>query len=366
MASQFADKTIEQVVGSVFGLCRDQYGCRFLQKKLDERDAKALSIIFEETHERFAELMTDPFGNYLCQKLLEHCDAQQRLLLIRNVSPQLVRISTNMHGTRAVQKMIEFVSTPEQVELVKLALKDNVVTLIQDLNGNHVVQRCLHRLTHGDNQFIYDAVAMHCIEVATHRHGCCVLQRCIDHASESQKKQLVDTIERLSLRLVRDPYGNYVVQYMLDLPYQNTADKVCSRFRGNLRDLSTEKFSSNVIEKCLKVCNDQTREWMVDEVMSEDTLSALLQDAYGNYVVQTSLNVSSPAQHRRLVDAIRPHLPQLRNTPYGKRIQNKIMKELSSPGDRQQGGGGDRQQGGRHHGGGHHRQSQQRGNRRYY
>jgi hypothetical protein len=23
--------------------------------------------------------------------------------------------------------------------------------------------------------------------VATHRHGCCVLQRCIDHASEAQK-----------------------------------------------------------------------------------------------------------------------------------------------------------------------------------
>jgi len=360
MASRFADKTIEEVVGSVFALCRDQYGCRFLQKKLDEHDTKALNIIFEETHERFAELMTDPFGNYLCQKLLEHCDAEQRLVLIRNVSSQLVRISTNMHGTRAVQKMIEFVSTPEQVELVKLALQDNVVTLIQDLNGNHVVQRCLHRLTHGDNQFIYDAVAKHCIAVATHRHGCCVLQRCIDHANESQKKQLVDTIERLSLRLVRDPYGNYVVQYMLDLPYQNTADKVCSRFRGNLRDLSTEKFSSNVIEKCLKVCNDQTREWMIDEVMGEDTLSVLLQDAYGNYVVQTSLNVSSPSQHRRLVDAIRPHLPQLRNTPYGKRIQNKIMKELSTPSG---GSGGGSSGGGGGGGGRQHRDRGDRGDR---
>jgi hypothetical protein len=30
--------------------------------------------------------------------------------------------------------------------------------------------------------------------VATHRHGCCVLQRCIDHASEAQKVLLQETI----------------------------------------------------------------------------------------------------------------------------------------------------------------------------
>jgi len=31
---------------------------------------------------------------------------------------------------------------------------------------------------------------MNCIEVATHKHGCCVFQRCIDHASEQQGEQL--------------------------------------------------------------------------------------------------------------------------------------------------------------------------------
>jgi hypothetical protein len=35
--------------------------------------------------------------------------------------------------------------------------------------------------------------------VATHRHGCCVLQRCIDHASEAQKVlQLQETTMRVS------------------------------------------------------------------------------------------------------------------------------------------------------------------------
>lgn len=74
--------------------------------------------------------------------------------------------------------------------MVVVALNPNVVTLIKDLNGNHVIQKCLNRLASEDNQFIYNAVSQHCIEVATHRHGCCVLQRCIDHASEQQKVHL--------------------------------------------------------------------------------------------------------------------------------------------------------------------------------
>lgn len=99
--------------------------------------------------------------------------------------------------------------------------------LIKDLNGNHVIQKCLNKLAPEDNQvliyyfdglytyvrplqFIYNAVAANCVEVATHRHGCCVLQRCIDHASDHQRVQLVNEITYNALTLVQDPYGNYV------------------------------------------------------------------------------------------------------------------------------------------------------------
>ena len=98
----------------------------------------------------------------------------------------------------------------DQIVAIIRALSLHVVTLIKDLNGNHVIQKCLNRLVPEDNQFIYNAVATHCVEVATHRHGCCVLQRCIDHASETQRLQLVTEITFHALTLVQDPYGNYV------------------------------------------------------------------------------------------------------------------------------------------------------------
>lgn len=66
-------------------------------------------------------------------------------------------------------------------------------------------------------KFIYNAVAANCVEVATHRHGCCVLQRCIDHASDHQRVQLVNEITYNALTLVQDPYGNYVRIGVVDI-----------------------------------------------------------------------------------------------------------------------------------------------------
>ena len=139
--------TVEQCKGHISELCKDQHGCRFLQKMLEERDEGTNKIIFEEIYDHIVELMTDPFGNYLCQKLLEYCSDEQRLRVIKKVAPYLVEISKNMHGTRAVQKMIDHLTSPEQVLCLKNALSLNVVGLIQDLNGNHVIQRCLNRFS---------------------------------------------------------------------------------------------------------------------------------------------------------------------------------------------------------------------------
>lgn len=114
---------------------------------------------------------------------------------------ELVSIALSTHGTRAVQKLIETLTTEEQKQLAISALKPGVVSLIKDLNGNHVVQRCLHRLGPEDSQFIYNAAIFHCVEIASHRHGCCVLQRCIDFATPDQKSAMIEEIAKNALVL---------------------------------------------------------------------------------------------------------------------------------------------------------------------
>ncbi|GAA5912727.1 hypothetical protein JCM6882_005773 [Rhodosporidiobolus microsporus] len=328
-ANRFAGLRLEDLQGDMLPLCKDQFGCRYLQKKLEDGNPEHRDMIFNEIFPHFAELMTDPFANYLAQRLLEHATDEQRDALIESISGELVSISLNMHGTRAVQKMIDYLSTQRQVQSLILALNLNVVTLIKDLNGNHVIQKCLNALPPEDNQFIYNAVATHCIEVATHRHGCCVLQRCIDHASESQRIQLVTEITYNSLTLVQDAFGNYVVQYVLDLNDNRFIEAIVRQFLGNVSALSAQKFSSNVVEKCIRVADATGRRAIIDELLVKQRLERLLRDSFANYVVQTALDYAEPAQRAQLIETIRPILPMIRNTPYGKRIQSKIQRETN-------------------------------------
>jgi hypothetical protein len=323
--NRFANMQLEQLGGEIYSLCKDQHGCRYLQKKLEERQPEQVHMIWLETNQHVIELMTDPFGNYLCQKLLEFCNDEERTVLIKNASHDLVRIALNQHGTRALQKMIEFISTPGQVQTIIDALRFRVVELIQDLNGNHVIQKCLNKLSPTDAQFIFDAVGTHCVDVGTHRHGCCVLQRCIDHASGAQKAWLIRQISDNAYILVQDPFGNYVVQYILDLNEPVFTEPLVAMFAGRVGQLSKQKFSSNVIEKCLRCAQEPSKDMLIEEMLQPSELDRLLRDSFANYVIQTALDYANPPMKARLIEAIRPYLPAIRTTPYGRRIQAKIQ-----------------------------------------
>jgi pumilio RNA-binding family len=349
--------SVQECLGTIATLARDQHGCRFLQRRFDEDGADAVDACFPEILAEAVELMMDPFGNYLVQKLLECCSDEQRVAVLEAVAktadgeedkdklddkddslktkstspPFLVTVALNTHGTRAVQKLVETLRGPEQIALAVAALKPGVVTLIKDLNGNHVVQRCLQRLSSDENQFVYDAAERHCVEIATHRHGCCVLQRCVDHADATQRRALVEAIAGSSLALAQDPFGNYVVQYVLDLDLPWCNAQVMARLAGTYAELSTQKFSSNVVEKCLKRSADRFelethRDAVVREIMNSPLLDRLLMDPYGNYVVQSSLSVTHGALRNELVERIKPHLPLIKNSPFGKRILRLLLE----------------------------------------
>ncbi|CCO26760.1 Pumilio domain-containing protein C6G9,14 [Rhizoctonia solani AG-1 IB] len=77
---------------------------------------------------------------------------------------------------------------------------------------------------------------------------------------------------------------------------------------------------------------------LIEELLNRNRLEKLLRDSFGNYCVQTALDYAEPTQRMLLVEGIRPILPLIRNTPYGKRIQSKLQREQME--NHQQYGGG--------------------------
>jgi len=340
---------LRELLGHVRRLSRDQVGCRLLQQALDEEGVTAASMILNEGLSFWGEAMVDPFGNYLFQKILEKITAEERIILVQNVSPRLVNASLNLHGTRSVQKVVELCAIDEKEsaanakpddrpketasEILTRSLAPAAARLCIDSHGNHVIQRILLKLPYQYSHFVFDAVANSVGDVARHRHGCCVIQRCLDSPPSAARSNLVHRIVEKSLELMQDAYGNYVVQYVLDVCSDDDVHAVCESVVGKVTLLAIQKFSSNVMEKCLERCTDKVREMYLSELSDSERIRELMMDPFGNYVIQRALAVSTHAQAVQLVEAMKPHLFSasgggIKNTAGGRRIIAKISKRF--------------------------------------
>lgn len=66
--------------------------------------------------------------------------------------------------------------------------------------------------------------------------------------------------------------------------------------------LSMQKFSSHVVEKCLRVFGEDDRTTIILELLSVSQFEQLLQHPIANYVIQTALeNAKVLNQHPNLV-----------------------------------------------------------------
>jgi Pumilio-family RNA binding repeat len=71
--NRFTGTRLEDLQGEIAALCKDQHGCRFLQKKLEEGVPEHRDMIFRETYGHFPELMTG---------MMAHCHRNDLLNLI--------------------------------------------------------------------------------------------------------------------------------------------------------------------------------------------------------------------------------------------------------------------------------------------
>lgn len=94
-------KSIDEVMGRVCVLSKDQDACRFLQKILTEGTQEDIDKVFSEIIDNVGDLMVDPTAHYLVQKILEVCTNDQRTHIIREITKApitLHKTACNMHG----------------------------------------------------------------------------------------------------------------------------------------------------------------------------------------------------------------------------------------------------------------------------
>eukprot|EP01130_Rhizamoeba_saxonica_P017044 TRINITY_DN807_c0_g1_i1.p1 TRINITY_DN807_c0_g1~~TRINITY_DN807_c0_g1_i1.p1 ORF type:complete len:744 (+),score=139.45 TRINITY_DN807_c0_g1_i1:99-2330(+) len=178
---------LTDIIGHFVEFSGDQHGSRFIQQKLENSSPEEKEMVFVEIYPQALNLMTDVFGNYVVQKFFEHGTERQVHALGETLVGNILELSLQMYGCRVVQKALEVISPEQQSQLVQ-ELEGYVMKCIKDQNGNHVIQKVIEQVPPNYTQFIVDTFVNKVFQLATHPYGCRVIQRILEHQDEIGKK----------------------------------------------------------------------------------------------------------------------------------------------------------------------------------
>ncbi|OMJ84094.1 hypothetical protein SteCoe_14846 [Stentor coeruleus] len=289
-----------------------------LQQEISKSSPSNLDKIIITLQKNMPELMVDLYGNYLCQTLFHTCSADQRLLLLNALKGSLVSIAYHPRGTHALQNLIAMTNLKEEENIYREEYKQKIISMSKDVNASHVVQKLLMNIS--NKYFVIREMIGHVKELAVDKFGVCVLKKCCNDP------QIMSEVVGDVLLLMQHPYGNYVVQCILDIWKEEVAYDFSSAIQGRVTQLCLQKYSSNVIEKALKI--EYIRDCIVKELLNENKIKDLIGNQYGCYVLRTLASVCPSKDRASVLESINKSLANL-FAPKLKPLWQEIVQGLS-------------------------------------
>ncbi len=291
--------------GKFISIIKTQKGSRVFQKYLKNTQSEIIHNIFMELYEKLNSLMTDPYANYFCQKFYGFLSKEDKILFLKQIRSSLINIAISKIGTYPLQGIIEQLTTQTERDIIISTIKDYILNLSQDLYGTHVIEKILICFSEDSIDFIYDIIIDNFLLLAVHNNGLCVIKKIIIHCTKQT------TIERIlaklvenALYLIQNPYGNYAIQVAFDYWQDQYLIPIVKQFENKYTNLSMQKYSSNVVEKCLSRFEELCLHKLIEEMSQMSKGAELMKNNYGNYVVQKALKISSGVYKAKLLNIL--------------------------------------------------------------
>jgi len=351
---------LQDMSGKVVMFAKSQRGSRFVQEKL--KDPLYFNTFYTEMKNHVDELMMDNFGHYAIEALFSQCTDEQRLHLVQSLAPHIATVACHKQGSFSIQAMMDTLRTQTQINLLVEALSKHVMQIILNCSGHYVILRFLSKFGYPYTRFVHRALVSHCYEFSTDHYGLRVMKAAVDAGPQSQLTNVFQCIVKHTNTLVENQYGNYIVQHLLDVCPPSITNTIKEKMQSKYVRYSKQKFSSNVVEKCLRQSDkhdnmvkgdagsvknekddepaggvkDMTyKDWrqiIVRELCSK--AGELISDKYGNYCLQTALQSATrdPELLGDFTASVTPHLESLRENVKAKWIKLLETAQHSSQG----------------------------------
>ena len=335
----FYELTDEEIINMSSNLIKDQLGCRFMQEKIKSNHQFANELLFPKIKYNIKDLCCDSFGNYFWQALIDILSFDNINQFFDITQKDFTEICISPHGTRVIQKIIDKISaTPILMNrfIYNLNSKDLGI-IFKSPYGNHMIQKFLGTIHSSEYSiFIYNYVYKYFLDIADSKHGVCVIQKCVTEGEEKQRAKLYELILSNFNNLIKDQFGNYLIQYILI--NTKTEDKfkeilpIIFKIEENIINFCKSKYSANVIEKCFENCENMIREHILNSLLTNNSESIvdILIDQYGIYVIQKAFKINNIIYKNKLKEIINSKEKELKKINFSDYKYKNILKIINS------------------------------------
>ncbi|KAI9677662.1 MAG: mRNA binding protein puf3 [Caeruleum heppii] len=247
----------DQMKGHVLTLSLQMYGCRVVQKALEHILVDQQAALIQELEPHVLNCVKDQNGNHVIQKAIERVAPEHIQFIIDAFAGQVRSLATHPYGCRVIQRMLEHCHGPAQNTMLQ-ELHACAQALITDQYGNYVTQ---HVIVHGkeeDRAVIITLVTSQLLHFSKHKFASNVVEKSIQYGSDDQRRDIMAVLTAIGSNgvsplqsLMRDQYGNYVIQKLLGQLKGEDFDSFVEHIKPQLAGLKKYAYGKQItaIEK---------------------------------------------------------------------------------------------------------------------
>eukprot|EP01062_Namystynia_karyoxenos_P016573 TRINITY_DN16054_c0_g1_i1.p2 TRINITY_DN16054_c0_g1~~TRINITY_DN16054_c0_g1_i1.p2 ORF type:complete len:619 (+),score=189.30 TRINITY_DN16054_c0_g1_i1:141-1997(+) len=321
--------SLSTVGGQLCHYATNNEGSRALVAALEQQVGTPLPAgVVAELQRNFAQLATHQHGSKVARAMVQAMQPSEKSDLLLAACGDFFRIADSHCGCEVLADLITAGTGYEAAQAAAHALADAIRPMAASVHGRKVLLSAIECFALEVTDIIFGAIAECLLDLTTDQGSCITVQRCIDFARTPQQRDtLVSQIVEACSYLVCDPYGNYALQHVVKT--QPPASAAVGRFAcERLAEVACNKYGSNVVERCIEHGSDETRNALIREAMRPEVVSVLINDAFGNFVIQSCVEWCPREGFAWLCDVV---TPLALRSPYGYRIENKVARRRRGP-----------------------------------
>ncbi|KAK3139833.1 hypothetical protein QOZ80_5AG0391240 [Eleusine coracana subsp. coracana] len=205
--------------------------------------------------------------------------------------------------------------------------RGKVLKCARDRSANHVIQKCMECVPPQHIQFIFKSFYGKAKRFSTSAYGCRIIQKLLTFCNNPEiYDTIVSEILEAVVELASDPFGNYVVQYIIEHGGAIERSTIVDKLVGHVLNMSYQKFASNVIEKSLTFGSFQDRQLITTEILATshcgqfEHLLDMMCHEYANFVIQKLVMTAEVRQLYLLVEVAHGNVATIMRYRHGRNV----------------------------------------------